>query len=364
MPQKTQRPVASTQHDTAEACWDDLRTFLACAGHLSFRKAADALDLTSTTTMRRIDRLESRLGFSLFVRHQAGLQMTDAAREILVKVREMERNSFDVFRRATQASPDLAGVVRVAVTEGVGTYWVMPKLIEFQSTYRRLTIDLRCAMEQADVARLEADMAIQFEKPSNPDLIVTRLGRLHVYPFVSREYARLYGVPSSLADLRHHRIVQQITPQIDENAYARAMGVDSVAGIVGIRTNSSSATLYAVERSAGVGMLPTCSIALGAPLVAVDVGFRNHFDLWLTYHPDLKRSEKHTVVVEWLKRIFSPSTYACFKDEFIHPNELVKQMAVAAETMGLRGYVATLPFVDPHGERDGARAGKKSSQNN
>lgn len=351
MPQKTQRPVASMQHETAEACWDDLRTFLACAGHLSFRKAAESLALTSTTTMRRIDRLESRLGFSLFVRHQGGLLLTDEALGILAKVREMERNSFDVFRRASQASADPAGVIRLAVTEGVGTYWVMPKLIEFQNTYRRLTIDLRCAMEQADVARLEADMAIQFEKPDNPDLIVTRLGRLHVYPFVSREYARLYGVPSSLAELRNHRIVQQITPQIDENAYARAMGVESIAGIVGIRTNSSTATLFAVERGAGVGMLPTCSIALGAPLVAVDVGFRNQFDLWLTYHPDLKRSEKHMVVVEWLKRIFSASIYACFRDDFIHPNELVKEMTAAAETMGLHGYVAPLPFVERQRER-------------
>lgn len=346
MQQKTQRVAALSQHEHADASWDDLRTFLACVEHLSFRKAAEALALTSTTAMRRIDRLEAHLGFSLFVRHQSGLQLTDEGKGILASVREMERSSFDIFRLANQASPDLSGVVRIAVTEGVGTYWLMPKLIDFQNTYRRMTIDLRCAMEQADVTRLEADIAIQFDKPANPDLIVTRLGRLHAYPFVSREYAKNYGVPTSLQELQRHRIVQQLTPQIDENAYAKAIGVESVAGIVGIRTNSSTATLYAVERGAGVGMLPTCSVALGAPLVAVDVGYRNQFDLWLTYHPDLKRSEKHMVVVEWLKRIFNSSSYACFKDEFIHPNELVKQMAVAAETMGLKGYTATLPFAE------------------
>jgi len=53
-------------------------------------------------------------------------------------------------------------------------------------------------MEQADVSRLEADIAIQFEKPSNPDLIVTRLGRLHVYPFASQDYERTYGIPGRL----------------------------------------------------------------------------------------------------------------------------------------------------------------------
>jgi DNA-binding transcriptional LysR family regulator len=187
--------------DLAQTSWEDLRVFLICADSGSLRKAAEALDVTNTTVMRVIDRLEMRLGFRLFIRHQTGLQPTDEARGILEDVRQMERLSYNVFRRAAQTAESPSGVVRVAVTEGVGTYWVMPKLIEFQGTYRLLTVDLRCAMEQADVARLEADIAIQFEKPTRPDLIVTRLGRLHVYPFVSEDYARIYGLPKSVADV-------------------------------------------------------------------------------------------------------------------------------------------------------------------
>jgi len=50
------------------------------------------------------------------------------------------------------------------------------------------------------------------------------------------------------------------------------------------------------------------------------------------------------VVVEWLKRIFDPKIFPCFKEEFIHPNALVPLMADSARTMGLRGYAAPLPF--------------------
>ena len=91
---------------------------------------------------------------------------------MIADVTEMERHAFNVFRRASQSSNDLAGTVRVAVTEGPGNFWILPRLIDFQKTYRRITVDLRCAMEQADVARLEADIAIQLEPPTNPDLIV------------------------------------------------------------------------------------------------------------------------------------------------------------------------------------------------
>ena len=103
----------------------------------------------------------------------------------------MERHAFNVFRRASRSSDDTAGTVRVAVTEGPGNFWILPRLIDFQKTYRKITVDLRCAMEQADVARLEADIAIQLEPPTNPDLIVAKLGRLHIYPFVSEGYRKL-----------------------------------------------------------------------------------------------------------------------------------------------------------------------------
>lgn len=344
---KTHRPAASAQHRTSvavtDASWDDLRTFLACVDQRSFRKAAELLGVTNTTVMRVIDRLEAQLGAKLFVRYQVGLQLTAEGAAIIDDVRQMERLSFDIFRRASQSALDTAGVVRVAVTEGVGTYWVMPKLIDFQRTYRMLTVDLRCAMEQADVSRLEADIAIQFEKPSNPDLIVTKIGRLHLCLFASPEYVRAYGMPKSPADVRHHRLVQQVAPQLDETAYARELGVDSVAGIVGIRTNSSSATLYAVERGAGLGALPTCALALGATLVPID-GPRYYRDLWLTYHPDLRSSDRHMLVVEWLKRVFDHNVYPCFQDEFIHPKELVRLMEHAVPATGLRGFAAPAPF--------------------
>jgi DNA-binding transcriptional LysR family regulator len=349
MQQKEQRGAAALQqpaNDISEVSWDDIRIFLGCAEYASFRKASEALGMTGTTAMRRIDRLEAQLGFALFVRHQSGLQLTGEGEHVLRAARSMEQLSFDIFRHAERVSSEVSGVVRVAVTEGVGTFWIMPKLMDFQSANRKLTVDLRCATEAVDVGRLEADIAIHFEKPKNLDLIVTRIGRLHTYPFVSKEYADLYGAPKTVAELKNHRIVLQITPQVDENAYAKVIGVESVAGIVGIRTNSSTGALYAVERGAGIGMLPSCSVALGAPLVPVDIGYKNAFDLWLTYHPDLSRSERHMLVVDWLRRIFDSRTYPCFGDDFIHPKDLAPLMRQALPTVGLRGFVATAPFHD------------------
>src|SRR5882724_12637155 len=338
MQQLLHRGVASTQHRTDEildTSWDDLKSFLACARHKSFRNAADLLGVTSTTLMRRIDRLEERIGFRLFLRDQSGLTISEEGLAMIADLTEMERHAFNVFRRASRSSGTGAGTVRVAVTEGPGNFWILPRLIDFQKTYRKITVDLRCAMEQADVGRLETDIAIQFEPPANPDLIVARIGRLHIYPFVSESYRKLYGVPATLAELKNHRIIKQNAPQLDDTAYARILGLTSLEGVVGMKTNSSIGVLYAVERGAGVGFLPTSSIALGAPLIAVDMGVSHHSDLWLTYHKEFRNSDRHKTVIAWLKKIFDPKTYPCFRDEFIHPNDLVPLMAGAKSSFGL-----------------------------
>jgi len=77
MPQVLHRGAASMQRrkleETPNASWEDLRAFLFCTRHQSFRNAADVLGLTGTTLMRKIDRLEEELGFKLFIRDQSGL---------------------------------------------------------------------------------------------------------------------------------------------------------------------------------------------------------------------------------------------------------------------------------------------------
>src|ERR1700738_678469 len=100
MQQLLHRGAAVTQHRNDEgldASWDELKSFLACARYKSFRNAAEALGLTSTTLMRRIDRLEERIGCKLFLRDQSGLTLSDEGAAMIGEVVEMESHAFNVF---------------------------------------------------------------------------------------------------------------------------------------------------------------------------------------------------------------------------------------------------------------------------
>src|ERR1700694_6271025 len=102
MQQLLHRGAAVTQHrndEVLDAAWDDLKSFLACARCNSFRNAAEALGLTSTTLMRRIDRLEERIGCKLFLRDQSGLTLSEEGAARSADVQVMGGPAVTIFRR-------------------------------------------------------------------------------------------------------------------------------------------------------------------------------------------------------------------------------------------------------------------------
>lgn len=348
MQKSSQRGVAKKEHESvitnhARISWDDIRIFLACANSSSFRMAANKLNLSSSTVSRRINRLEHALGVSLFNRLTDGAILTHEAKEIKNSALNMERTIYDVVNKGMQADVSARGMVTLSITEGLGSYWVVPKLVELQQNYPFIMLNLQCAMECADVLRLEADISVQFKRPTNPDLMVTKLGRLHIYPFAAKKYLDTYGYPKSREDMRNHRIIQQIASQLDESIWAEKLGLESIADLVGMVTNSSTSLFYAVEQGAGIGVLPTFATALGAPITPIDLNDYHSMDIWLTYHPGIKKVPRKAIVIDWLRSIFDPKIYPWFRDEFIHPNELVKIIPSEAKMNNGRGFASVSP---------------------
>jgi len=305
--------------------WDAARLFLAVVRKGSLRAAAQALGLSVNAVRRRVADLEGALGVTLFTRHVDGARLTLEGETMLAAAMRMEAASFDLLRARDRSGPDVAGEVRLAVTEGLGTYWVAPRLIEFQRANPKLMIDLNCAMKSADVLRLEADAAVQLTRPQVQDLRVVKLGRLHFMFFAAPSYLETFGTPRDLTELTQHRILIQA----DDNAqwyrlYDRLFPGIPPAGLVAIRTNVSSAHYWSIAGGGGIGILPTYANVIGAPLVALDLGVRETVDIWLTYHPDVKRIERVRRLIGWIVQSFSPQSFPWFRDEFVHPKEFDK----------------------------------------
>jgi DNA-binding transcriptional LysR family regulator len=328
--------------------WDAVRVFLEVARRGSFRAAADDLGLSINALRRRISDLEHQLGVALLTRHVDGVRTTAEGEEILAAALKMESASFGLIRARDRSVPSISGEVRLAVTEGLGTFWLAPRLIEFQRAYPKLLVDLHCAMQSADVLRLEADAAVQLTKPSNPDLKVVKLGRLHSMPFAGRSYIDTYGTPKTLEEALKHRLVLQIADQTaTQELFERVFPGTPHNGLVTMRTNVSSAHVWAIAKGAGIGMLPTYVHAIAARIVPIDVDLHFHFDIWLTYHPDVVRIPRIRRMIDWLIESFDPKRFPWFRDEFIHPYDLPKAYRGGPIANLFEGFVGAEPTEDP-----------------
>jgi len=324
-------------HDAPD--WEALRIFLEVARRGSFRSASDQLGMSINAVRRRINELEQQLGFAILTRHVDGVRTTSEGDTILTAARQMEAASFGVVRARDRATPALSGEVKLAVTEGLGTFWIAPRLVEFQRVYPKLLVDLNCAMRSADVLRLEADASVQLTKPTNPDLKMVKLGRLHTMPFAGQSYIDTYGLPKTAEEGLNHRIVLQVADQTaSQEIYDRLFPGIPQPGFVAMRTNVSTAHVWAVAKGAGIGVLPTYVHAIAARIVPVDVGPKFHFDIWLTYHADAARISRVRRMIDWLIDAFDPKRFPWFRDEFIHPRDLPREYRGAPITNLFEGF--------------------------
>src|SRR5215831_8034456 len=190
--------------------WDAARIFLEVTRCGSFRSAAERLGLSINAVRRRIDDFERQIGATLFTRDVHGARLTDEGTLVVSAVERMEAASFDLLRASDSVANTLSGEVRVAVTEGLGTFWLSPRLVEFQRSFPNIVVDLHCAMRSADVSRHEADVAIHLSRPTALDVKLVRLGRMHLMCFASEKYIEKHGTPKAIEELAKHRIVMQL----------------------------------------------------------------------------------------------------------------------------------------------------------
>src|SRR5436305_6213792 len=194
--------------------WDAARIFLEVVRCGSFRSAAERLDLSINGVRRRIDDFERQIGATLFTRDAHGTRLTEEGSLVVSAVERMEAASFDLLRAGSSVTNTLSGEVRVAITEGLGTFWLAPRLVEFQQSFPNLLVDLLCALRSADVSRHEADVAIHLSRPSALDVKLVRLGRMHLMFWASEKYLEKYGTPRSAVELFKHHLALQFADQL------------------------------------------------------------------------------------------------------------------------------------------------------
>jgi len=282
--------------------WNDLQDFLAIARTGQLSRAAVAVGVDATTMGRRLRRLESRLGRTLFEQTRQGQVLTEAGEAILAEVEGMERAAGRIGEGAG-AGEGPVGTLRVSMSEGFGSWFIADNLTDFTESHPRLIIDLAMSSGFLSPSKREADVAIVLSRPRAGPLMAGKLSDYALRLYASPAYLASHGRPEKIEDLARHRRLVGYVPDLlfaPELRYLSRLHPDLEPSL---RSTSINAQHRLIAAGAGMGVLP-CFIGDQDPaLEPVLPDNRITGSFWLVTHKDTHQLARVQAFRNWLTRI-------------------------------------------------------------
>ena len=155
-----------------------LRQFIAVAEELNFNKAAIRLHMAQPPLSQAINRLEDKLGFSLFTRNKRGVKLTPAGDAFLntaySTLKELELG----IEHARQVSQGIAGKLTVTALSIAYYESLLSTLRQFRVSYPKVQLIIKEMPSSSQVRAIlsgEADIAFMRKLPISAQNVESRL---------------------------------------------------------------------------------------------------------------------------------------------------------------------------------------------
>ncbi|MBE9605138.1 LysR family transcriptional regulator [Acetobacteraceae bacterium H6797] len=265
--------------------WGLLRAFVAVMRVGSLSAAAVQMGVTQPTVGRQIRALEQQVGESLFDRVPQGLKPTARAMALFDYANALEQAAAALAGAIAERPEALSGPVRVTASESFGVQVLPPLLRDLAEANPGLELEFSLSNKVQNLLRRDADIAIRYLRPEQPDLIARRVGRMELGLFAHPDYVAAKGMPETLNDLLSHRL---IGPDKDEYGFRlfSNRGLNVRPQDLALRTDSLMAQEAAVRAGFGVGVMQMAGALKGERLVRLlPEAFAPSLSVWIVGHP-------------------------------------------------------------------------------
>ena len=274
--------------------WDDLQTVLALGRAGTMKGAAQTLGVSETTVSRRIQKISRGDVALLFSRDRQRWLPSKLCMQLIGFAETVEKQMLEADAVFDQRRSNVSGDLRISSISFVNTYFIGPRMVEFQREHPDLAISLEASDDRVSLAYREADVALRLARPSEGRLIGKRIARIPVAAVARRgvKPKRWVGLSESL----------DWTPEM-------SMGKRHYGCSPAFRTDSFDGILQILAISDFGGIAPTCVLQRRKTEIIIN-GPTVDRELWLTYHEDLRHSAKIRALIDWLAALI-PSASRC-----------------------------------------------------
>jgi DNA-binding transcriptional LysR family regulator len=245
-----------------------LIAFARAASLGSYTAAARALGVSPSAVSKSVQRLEARLGLSLFTRTTRSLTLTPEGRDLHERALRLLREAEAIEQAAVAARSEPAGTLKVTAPLPIGVHLLAPALPRFRARHPKLAVDLRLGDRFADLIAEGIDVAIRVGDLADSRLVSRRLAPHRLCAFASPDYLARRGTPAHPDELAGHDCVNfrfQSTGQTLRWPFRIGAKVVDITPDAGLVTDFSDAVAAILVAGGGIGISPTYVVA---PLVA------------------------------------------------------------------------------------------------
>lgn len=235
-----------------------MQVFVEAVERGSLSAAADAVGMSRAMTTRYIESLEAWLDTRLLHRTTRKISLTDSGEQVLVRCREMLQIAAEVHADVDQhnaVSPQ--GKLRVTTTPSFAQAQLAKALVEFQTQYPKIEIDLLVLDRTVNLVEERIDLAIRITNRVDAALVARKLASCHSVLCAAPSYIARVGRPKTPRDLEEHRYILHssgITPEF----MVSGTEAESVIKFNSMLTVNDIAVAQAAAcAGAGIALLPT-----------------------------------------------------------------------------------------------------------
>jgi DNA-binding transcriptional LysR family regulator len=232
-----------------------LRNFEAVARRGSFVAAASELHVTHWAVGKQIRLLEDWFGVPLFERQARGVALTDEGAALLNDVTlAFDRLADGAARlRHDEIARRVSGIVRVNVLASFATWWLLPRLADFQARYPDVDVRVSTTSRKLRYVGDAFDIGVRSGPEdgagglSRPLMADVRL------PACSPALLRQRPI-QGVADLRHHTLLHSASTRAAWSHWLKTAGEPGLRGIRHVEYDHVFLQLAAAVEGLGVAL--------------------------------------------------------------------------------------------------------------
>lgn len=283
----------------SQLAWDDFRLVKTIAEARGLTGAAAALGVNHSTAFRRLGQLEAQLGVKLFDRHRTGYVLTTAGEEMCAVAERMDEDIHGFARKIAGQAIAPAGELRVTTSDSLLVHLMMPVFADFRARYPEIRLDLVLANQALNLSKRDADVAIRATDAPPETLVGRRLATIS-WAFYGRREDFPEPQPPDLAAL-YGRDWVSLGDNLSGLKVAKFVHDHVAPERIAAKLSTVLGLAEAIEAGIGIGAIP-CLIGDRSPTLRRLSDPRPEFSasLWLLTHPDLRRSARVRVFLDFV----------------------------------------------------------------